>query len=251
MAKNAKKAQFYMKLVVGNCQRWGMEGVYARDPRSGGHAIAISPPPLWHLPGLGTSLMETVEECWMGSRPIIFTWQVIISMDIVPQASWIILLTTRVGPTIRAGACSSLCLSGVWGSWPLHRMLAISPNPGRGIGGWVLALSGGVGLNVAIEPSLGVVAAGFWHPMPLVGPVPFSKILQFQLEGQVDSASSEDLEGVTHTQLEGSTSPNTLALVNVVNGPILSHSSCTTLCQLAWLAWHQGFGFFCPSVVMP
>ena len=128
MAKNTKKAVLH-KTKVDNCQGWNGGHLCQRHwilvmcnchQSSSSGASARS----------GISLMEMVEECWVGSRPIMFNWQVIISMGMVPQASWIILLTTRVGPTIGVGACSSLCLSGVWGSWPVCRMSVISPNPG-------------------------------------------------------------------------------------------------------------------------
>ena len=45
--------------------------------------------------------------------PITFNWQVIISMDMTPQVSWIILLITRVDPTIGVGTCSYIGLGGI------------------------------------------------------------------------------------------------------------------------------------------
>ena len=150
-----------------------------------------------------------VEDDWMCCRPIIFSWQVIMSMVIAPHTSWTILLTTIVDPTSWGRACYSTGKG--WDDWLLLRVLVISMNPGAGTHGGALVLSSGVstlGLNVASLANLGsgiclhvlglpsgvfthwVKIFGtpvFWlkpagvfavegmvsfkHPMPLVGPM--------------------------------------------------------------------------------
>ena len=73
--------------------------------------------------------------CGSGFMPITLSWHVTMSTDRIPHTSWIILLTTRVDPTIGVRTCSSNGPSGVWDGWPLCRMPAMSVNPSRGAHG--------------------------------------------------------------------------------------------------------------------
>ena len=82
-------------------------------------------------------------------------------MDRFPQASCTMWLMNRVDPASGVGACSSTCPSGAQGGWPLHRMFAMSPNPGWGVCGGTMVPSVKVsilGLEVASKLELWVAA---------------------------------------------------------------------------------------------
>ena len=72
---------------------------------------------------------------------------------------------------------------------------------------------------------------GFEHPIPLVSPTSLVLAQQFLLwlysQGGGGSTDSIDLEGVIHTQFEGSTRSNTSASVNAINDFIHSLNSLT------------------------
>ena len=86
--------------------------------------------------------------------------------------------------------------------------------------------------EVVSEPSAGVVAVGFNHPVLLVilnAPLNHAHQfwLQLCLQELVGSAGFGVLEDVIFTQFEGTSSLKTSASINVVRGSIASLSSCT------------------------
>ena len=205
----------------------------------------------------GISLMVMLEEGWVGSRPITFNWQVIMSMVVIPHTSWIILVTTTVDPTTWGRACSPAGRG--WGNWPLCKVLAISTNPGGGVCSWALALSSGVstsGLYMAKGPSVWVVATSFECPMSLVSlvllisPVPLVLALQFLLQLHSWGVKAQwfcGLGGVTQT---------IWGLYWVEYFSISEHDKwlhtllqlLDAFCQLAWLIQQCGCGYFGPML---
>ena len=179
---------------------------------------------------------------------------------IVQQTSWTTWLITTVDPTSQGRACSStsrgwdvwlllrvLAIStnpggGVHGRAPvlssgvsvLGLNMVIPTNPGGGFHLCMPGLPSGVfthWVKIFGTPvfwlELHVVFAEEWMvsfecPMPIVGPMPLILVLQFlpHSQGGKDSLVYPDLEGVIHTQFEGSTRSNTWASVKVVNGSI-------------------------------
>ena len=123
---------------------------------------------LWgHLPRLAP--------CWWwlwgrlgGSLPIILSWQVTMSIHMVPHTSWTIQLTNRVDtPTTWVGTCSTISY-GVWGNCLPCRVLAISMNPGGGTHSQAMVPSGGLStLGLEVANGLWGVATGFGCPTPL------------------------------------------------------------------------------------
>ena len=102
----------------------------------------------------------TNHHCGVGSTPIILSWHVTMSTDRFPHESLTMWLTNRVDPTTGMGACSSVSSGEVQGNWLLHRVLAISTNPGRGTHGQTMAPSikaSTLGLEVASGLELQVV----------------------------------------------------------------------------------------------